>query len=51
MRQPGVKESQKAERAAYSILDNYHLRLLGMDGLRPWQEELKGYLVARGHIA
>ena len=42
---------QKARRPCYSVLDNYHLRLLGMDDMRPWQEALKDYLVARGHIA
>ena len=41
---------QKAQRPRYSVLDNYHLRLLGMDDMRPWQEALKDYLVARGHI-
>ena len=43
--------AQKARRPRYSVLDNYHLRLLGMDDMRPWQEALKDYLVARGHIA
>jgi len=42
---------QKARRPRYSVLDNYHLRLLGIDDMRPWQEALKDYLVARGHIA
>ncbi len=42
---------QEAERPRYSVLDNYHLRLLGMDDMRSWQEALKDYLVARGHIA
>jgi dTDP-4-dehydrorhamnose reductase len=42
---------QKARRPRYSVLDNSHLRLLGMDDMRPWQEALKDYLVARGHIA
>jgi dTDP-4-dehydrorhamnose reductase len=42
---------QKAIRPGYSVLDNYHLRLLGLDDMRPWQEALKHYLVARGHIA
>jgi len=51
MGQPGAKESQKAKRSAYSILDHYHLRLMGMDDMRPWQEALKDYLVARVHIA
>ena len=41
---------QKAPRPRYSVLDNYHLRLLGMDDMRPWQEALEDYLVARGHI-
>ena len=41
---------QKARRPRYSVLDNYHLRLLGMDDMRPWQEALKDYLAARGHI-
>jgi dTDP-4-dehydrorhamnose reductase len=41
---------QKARRPRYSVLDNYHLRLLGMDDMRAWQEALKDYLVARGHI-
>ena len=41
---------QKARRPRYSVLDNYHLRLLGMDDMRPWQEALRDYLVARGHI-
>jgi len=42
---------QKAARPRYSVLDNYHLRLLGMDDMRPWQEALRDYLAARGHIA
>jgi dTDP-4-dehydrorhamnose reductase len=42
---------QKARRPRYSVLDNYHLRLLGMDDMRPWQEALKDYLVVRGHVA
>ncbi len=41
---------QKARRPRYSVLDNYHLRLLGMDDMRPWQEALKDYLATRGHI-
>jgi len=41
---------QKARRPRYSVLDNSHLRLLGMDDMRPWQEALKDYLIARGHI-
>ena len=41
---------QKASRPRFSVLDNYHLRLLDIDDMRPWQEALKDYLVARGHI-
>jgi dTDP-4-dehydrorhamnose reductase len=42
---------QKARRPRYSVLDNYRLRLLGMDDMRGWQEALKDYLIAKGHIA
>ena len=41
---------QEARRPRYSVLDNYHLRLLGMDDMSPWQDALKDYLVARGHV-
>jgi dTDP-4-dehydrorhamnose reductase len=41
---------QKARRPRYSVLDNYHLRLLGLDDMRTWQEALQDYLIARGHI-
>jgi dTDP-4-dehydrorhamnose reductase len=39
---------QKARRPHYSVLDNYHLRLLGMDDMRPWQEALVDYLKEKG---
>lgn len=42
---------QKAQRPRYSVLDNYHLRLLGMNDMRAWQDALKDYLLARGHIS
>jgi dTDP-4-dehydrorhamnose reductase len=42
---------QKARRPRFSVLDNYQLRLLGMDDMRLWQEALKDYLVTKGHIA
>jgi len=42
---------QKARRPRYSVLDNYHLRLLGMDDMRPWQKALRDYLIEKGHIA
>ena len=41
---------QKARRPHFSVLDNYHLRLLGMDDMRPWQEALTDYLREKGHI-
>jgi len=41
---------QKARRPSYSVLDNYHLRLLGLDDMRPWQEALADYMREKGHI-
>lgn len=41
--------SQKARRPRFSILDNYHLRLLGMDDMRPWQEALADYMMEKGY--
>jgi len=41
---------QEARRPSFSVLDNYHLRLVGMDNMRHWQEALKDYLQAKGHI-
>ncbi len=41
---------QKARRPHFSVLDNYHLRLVGMDDMRPWPEALKDYLTEKGHI-
>ena len=40
---------QKAKRPRYSVLDNYQLRLLGMDDMRPWQEALRDYMIEKGH--
>ncbi|MBI4284627.1 MAG: dTDP-4-dehydrorhamnose reductase, partial [Chloroflexi bacterium] len=41
---------QKARRPSYSVLDNFHLRLLGMSDMRPWPEALADYLKAKGHV-
>jgi len=41
---------QKARRPRFSVLDNYHLRLLGLDDMRPWQQALKDYMIEKGHI-
>jgi len=40
---------QKAKRPRFSVLDNCHLRLLGMDDMRLWQEALRDYMMGRGH--
>jgi dTDP-4-dehydrorhamnose reductase len=41
---------QEAKRPRYSVLDNYHLRLLGMDDMRTWQETLKDYMIGKGYV-
>jgi len=41
---------QKARRPYFSVLDNYHLRLLGMDDMRTWQEALEDYMMSKGHV-
>jgi len=41
---------QKAKRPHFSVLDNYHLRLLGMDDMRLWQEALRDYMMGKGHM-
>jgi len=41
---------QKARRPYFSVLDNYHLRLLCMDDMRPWQEALRDYMTSKGRI-
>ena len=41
---------QKAKRPRFSALDNYHLRLLGMDDMRTWQEALRDYMMDKEHI-
>jgi dTDP-4-dehydrorhamnose reductase len=38
---------QKARRPSNSALDNYQLRLLGMDDMRGWQEALQDYMICR----
>ena len=41
---------QKARRPRFSVLDNYHLRLLGLDDMPTWQEALKDYMISKGYI-
>jgi dTDP-4-dehydrorhamnose reductase len=40
---------QKAKRPSYSVLDNYQLRLLGMDNQRSWNDALNDYLRSKGY--
>jgi dTDP-4-dehydrorhamnose reductase len=44
------KYDQKAKRPKFSVLDNYQLRLLGMDDMRPWPDALKDYMKEKGHL-
>jgi dTDP-4-dehydrorhamnose reductase len=39
-----------ARRPRYSVLDNSHLRLLGVDDMRPWQEALREYMIEKDHV-
>lgn len=41
---------QKAKRPNYSVMDNFHLRLLGFESMRPWEKALQDYLVKKGHM-
>lgn len=40
----------RAKRPAYSVLENNHLKKIGLKDLRPWQEALKDYLKEKGVI-
>jgi len=42
---PSDQYPQKARRPRYSVLDNYHLRHLGMDDMPRRQEALKDYMI------
>jgi dTDP-4-dehydrorhamnose reductase len=42
--------NQQAKRPAYSVMDHYHLRLMGLDNLRSWQEALQDYLKQKKYI-
>jgi len=41
------KYIQKAKRPQFSVLDHFHLRLLGMDNIRSWEEALADYMIER----
>jgi len=47
---PSDQYLQKAKRPGFSVLDNYYLRLLGLDDMRTWQEALRHYMIEKGHI-
>jgi dTDP-4-dehydrorhamnose reductase len=40
---------QKAKRPTYSVMDNFQLKLLGINDMRPWQDALADYMKAKGH--
>jgi len=40
-----------AKRPSYSVLDNAHLRAVGLDDMRPWPEALSAYLLEKGVAA
>ena len=44
------KYPQKAKRPCLSALDNYQLRLLGMDDMRSWRGALKNYMIEREYM-
>lgn len=40
----------RAKRPAYSVLENYNLKKLGLNKMRDWKENLKFYLKEKGHL-
>lgn len=42
---------RRAKRPHYSVLQNYHLHLLGLDDMRPWQDALEDYMQTKGYIS
>lgn len=42
--------ASKARRPAYSVLENRHLGLLGLDDMTHWRNALKEYLAEKGYI-
>lgn len=41
---------QRAKRPRFSVLDNYHLQLMGAHDMRPWPEALFAYMKEKGHL-
>ncbi len=48
--QSTAESGARATRPKYSVLDNRHLRDLGMDTMRPWPEALGDYLKEKKYI-
>ena len=44
------EHQQKTPRPSFSVLENYHLRLLGMDDMRPLSEALRDYLLSKRYL-
>lgn len=40
----------RAKRPAYSVLENYNLKKLGLNKMRDWKENLKFYLKEKGYL-
>ncbi len=41
---------QKAKRPSYSVLNHYHLQLLGMDNIRTWRDALRDYMDVKNYL-
>lgn len=46
----GEEFKSKAKRPKYSVLRHDHLKQLGIDDLRPWEQALLAYLKEKGHL-
>jgi dTDP-4-dehydrorhamnose reductase len=46
----GDEFKSKAKRPKYSVLRHDHLKKLGFDDLRSWEEALEAYLKEKGHL-
>jgi len=46
----GEEFKSKAKRPKYSVLRHDHLKQLGIDDMRPWEQALEAYLKEKGHL-
>lgn len=46
-----IEFNAKANRPAYSVLENRHLQKLSLDDMKPWKEALREYLKEKGYIS